>query len=420
MTVRFLASLLVALVGCTATEPDAEVVVDTLAGGALVVHNSERGLWDEGEEWRLVEELRLGTATGAGPESFTDVRGLDVDAYGRIWVMDHQTNEIRVFDTEGEHVQTIGGTGGGPGEFRSLYGGGFDPEWRLWVFDEGQNRGYTVLDTTGTVVATFPREIWGYGYRWKIVFDETGRLIEDAVLPPGEDGSRQGALVFNPPPVGATGGGSADDPGVELQGAEGTLRTGLGSPDTVRFDETSFTDRGPGYYRLETAGGYGMIPVPFSGRGHRVIDDAPSEWVGFSDEYRIVRRSLDGDTLLVVEKEYAPVLVEDEEVERFLGRLEDAGISRDLVDTSRIPDVHPAYEFFLLENGRLWVARPEAGDEHSIPLDVFDGEGRYLGVVRSPVELREPAPWVVRDDRLYGIAFGELDVPYVVRLRIER
>lgn len=142
--------------------------------------------------------------------------------------------------------------------------------------------------------------------------------------------------------------------------------------------------------------------------------------MGFSEEYRIVRRSLDGDTLLVVAKEYAPVPVADEEVERFLGRLEERNISRNLVDTSRIPDVHPAYESFLVENGRLWVARPEAGDEPGVPFDVFDDEGRYLGVVRSPVGLREHAPWVVRDDRLYAVAFDELDVPYVVRMRIER
>jgi hypothetical protein len=47
--------------------------------------------------------------------------------------------------------------------------------------------------------------------------------------------------------------------------------------------------------------------------------------------------------------------------------------------------------------------------------DVFDGEGRYLGVVTMP---RRFTPSVFRGDKIYGLLLDELGVAHVVRLRI--
>ena len=47
--------------------------------------------------------------------------------------------------------------------------------------------------------------------------------------------------------------------------------------------------------------------------------------------------------------------------------------------------------------------------------DVFDSEGRYLGVVTMP---RLFTPKIFRGDKIYSIWRDEFDVQYVVRLRI--
>ena len=47
--------------------------------------------------------------------------------------------------------------------------------------------------------------------------------------------------------------------------------------------------------------------------------------------------------------------------------------------------------------------------------DVFDREGRFLGVVTMPPRFR---PSLFLDDTIYGVWRDELDVQYVVRLRI--
>ena len=85
--------------------------------------------WGSGpEEWRLVEELRLGQIDGIGPEVFGDVHDVAVDEMGHIYVLDYGWKEVRVFDREGRHVRNMARDGEGPGEFRYS---GFSPEYRI-------------------------------------------------------------------------------------------------------------------------------------------------------------------------------------------------------------------------------------------------------------------------------------------------
>ena len=80
--------------------------------------------------------------------------------------------------------------------------------------------------------------------------------------------------------------------------------------------------------------------------------------------------------------------------------------------------------------GSLWVqpvqAPGELSDEEielynfledfgSYDWDVFDGEGRYLGVVPMPPRF---TPRLFLGDKIYGVQRDELDVQYAVRLRI--
>lgn len=72
------------------------------------------------ESWRLVEELRIGARDG--PEALSGVDDLTVAPDGAdIYVALPQENTIRVFSAStGEFIRTIGRSGEGPGEFRML------------------------------------------------------------------------------------------------------------------------------------------------------------------------------------------------------------------------------------------------------------------------------------------------------------
>ena len=74
------------LVGCSSPDGGARWSgrVDTLPSGTILVTNPATGIWDSASAWQVVEELRIGTAEGSGPDLFGQVAGLEVDALGRI------------------------------------------------------------------------------------------------------------------------------------------------------------------------------------------------------------------------------------------------------------------------------------------------------------------------------------------------
>ena len=89
----------------------------------------------------------------------------------------------------------------------------------------------------------------------------------------------------------------------------------------------------------------------------------------------------------------------------------------------------PAFNEILAgPEGTLWVQhlrtaeeieRAGAGlDPQSLGAprwDIFDADGRFLGVLELPDRFQ---PTRIRDDRIYGIWRDEMDVEYVLRLRI--
>jgi hypothetical protein len=265
--------------------------VDTLPGGATVVSNPAAGVWDSASRWRLVEELRIGSLEGDGPEVFGSVAGLAVDDLGRIHVLDRQANEIRVFDREGDHVRTVGRAGEGPGELGDPIGITAGPEGRIWITDPSNTR-YSVFDTAGSHVADHRRRIGGYAVPWSGGFDSHGRLVETTVAS-GEDGLRRVFVRFD---------------------------SALSSADTLEappYQSESF--------ELETESSYMAANVPFTpGRVTALAPDG-TVWTGVNEAYAFAHVSLDGDTLRVVRKQHEPAPVTAEEREEALEGLDWSG-----------------------------------------------------------------------------------------------
>ena len=144
-------AVLIAACGASDSRPAARWTgtVDTLPSGHIVVSNTDAPLWLPGEEWQVVEELRIGRADGDGPDLFGRIHSLAVDPGGRIWVLEAQAQELRVFGPDGQYIRTVGRKGGGPGEFAQAVKVELGPDGNLWVMDPSNNR-HSVFDTAGT------------------------------------------------------------------------------------------------------------------------------------------------------------------------------------------------------------------------------------------------------------------------------
>ena len=171
---------------------------------------------------------------------------------------------------------------------------------------------------------------------------------------------------------------------------------------------------------------------------------------GVSDEYRILICTRDGELERIVTKSHQPrsVTAGDKEFVRekvgdFLAFRVPRFQFEQVVDGMAFADFYPAY-FRIMSGPRnsLWVQRVRSPSDMSVEerdsfgfgaqspqmfvfnphlpfgareWDVFDADGRYLGMVALPIRF-DPVRFV--GNLLYGIGRDELDVEYVVRLRV--
>lgn len=394
----FAGTLALAVVGCgddAGTTTRWTGTIDTLPSGTILVRNSagDDGEIGDGDNaggatafTPIIEpDLRLGTADGDGPELFGQVRDIEADALGRLYVLDTQAKEIRVFGPDGSHLRDIGRGGAGPGELEGPTGMEWSPRGHLWVEDPRNNR-YTAYDTTGALVATHPRNMNWFGFVWAGFFDEAGHLyLQDIDYSP--EGREERLVRYD----------SA----------------------MVALDTFSLPEYEPPTYELVVNGlTRSAASVPFAPRQQWLVARDGTLWFGVSGEYRFYQRSLKGDTLRIVEKEYEPIPVTSAEREQAL----DQEFYRDMaeqgadVDPDIIPPVHPAWTGFTVDHdGYLWVV-PRIRDSMATALDQFDPEGRYLGrrVVNASIQGAYPGP-VIRGKHLYAVTRDELGVQYVLR-----
>ena len=356
--------------------------LDTTASGTVVVRNTGGGLWTPASAWRLVEEMRISSADDSGPGTLSNPRALEVDGAGRIYVIENQPMELRVYGPDGRYLRTLMRTGSGPGEVQQAIGLAWDPAGHLWVVDQ-QNARYTVFDTAGARLAEHRRPVSGFfTWQWEGTINPAGEIIEITGAPRANE-FRQVAL---------------------------RLDSTLTAIDTLRLPYW----KGP-VFEIHRGGMSASYSVPFAPSLLWWLDPRGYIWSSITDRYRIVQQTLKGDTVRLIEREVEPVPVTAAEKDSGVARLRSFVQQGGVVDRSKIPDAKPPItQFWLDDQGYLWtrLSRPE--NASGTLFDVFDPEGRYLGEVLAPLALQTV---LIRGTALYAVATVE-EVPVIVRFRI--
>jgi hypothetical protein len=355
------------------------VQIDTVQG-IVMVRNSERGLWTQTHAWHVREEFRIGSADGGPEETFTGgMTGVNRASSGRIGVLDPTVNEIKIYEGSGSYVRTIGGSGGGPSKLSAPSAMAWDPAGQLWVANAFNGR-YTVFDTSGNVVKTVPRPVHGQArFQAQLIFRSSSELLDEAVGPAGK------VFLLKVDTL-----GSVVD----------TLLT-IAQPDRPLFRIP------PGFDR--TAVQYLPLLV------WRIAPDG-TVWMAESGQLRLIQTTITGDTIRIVETRHRERSLDGalrEHLEREFRKVD--------VDLGRYRLVWPLVQSInVLDDGTVLV---QIADEPGVPghlLDVFDRDGRYLGPLDLGFRMTLRGAAATAGDTLLAVALGESDVPYVVRMTIER
>ena len=209
--------------------------------------------------------------------------------------------------------------------------------------------------------------------------------------------------------------------------------------DAIRLIETSgvFTDTlldVPSGGLFEDAGLRFFTPEPMWD-----ISDSLTVLSAVNSDYRIFLHDRGGSLRRVITRSFEPRPIGDRDIRALFVYLDrrwlDAGVPPERLPRNHslvgFADFFPAfYTFQTGYRGSLWVqpvqSPADLPDEEierynfledfgASGWDVFDDEGRYLGVVDMPPRFQ---PRLFHSDRIYGVWRDELDVQYIVRLRI--
>jgi hypothetical protein len=368
--------------------------MDTLPNGAVHVVSSSEGAWSHlgREPWRLEEDLRIGVVEGDENYMFGSLRSVIPTADGRIWALDSQTFQLRLYDQDGAFIRAVGGGGQGPGEF------GFNPcafpgpDGEIWVEAGGR---WQWFDTEGELLGQqeVTRNLgcgiqgWMSDDRFAAVHVETNPATRE----------RESLfLIHHREPSGRV-----------------AVRDTAHVPTLPEATTVTWFD-GEGRARI-------TLHMPLVHRASYVLDSKGDFWISEGGgHYRIRRQTLFGDTLIIMERPYEPIPVPDSVRDEAMPERRRGNMTLDRrFNPGDVPRVFPPFDGLLVgTDGTLWVRRQLEGGVYG--LDVFAPDGRFLGQVEAPPEFGRMNIQYVTPDHMHGMVRDDMDVHYLVRLAIRK
>jgi hypothetical protein len=342
----------------------------------------------EAPTWTLRETVRIGSGD-EGPMSFAWIKGLAEGKDGRLYVYEHSTQDIRVFDPTGAYLMTIGRKGAGPGELGNAEGIAFGADGALWVRDAANGR-FSRFDADGKVL-----EAWTMTYCWSQgtwAPLRTERYLVDYDCRLG--GSGEYAAI----------GYRVDRSGVD------SLAMFVDCGGQALNEASSWVTR--------TESSVTRRPIPWAPRMEGTLDATGATWCAPNTAvYELLRFTPGGDTVRVA-RDIAALPVMQDERDSVIAEFESSGPSG--LDFSRIPATKPIIVRLTVDDrNRLWVRRD--GANGGVLFDIVTPEGRHEATVTlNGVRTSWWSPFVVHGDAVLLVTLGEDDVQSVGRFVIDR
>lgn len=372
----------------------------TDSAGVTMVSNPEAGLWDGDAAWTMVEEYRVGGMEAETDAQFGAVIGLDLDAAGNVYVADQQASAVRVFSPGGDFLRTIGSPGQGPGEIGQALAAVFVVGDEVWAADVANQR-VNRYGLDGTVAGSIPLDFTqGVPFRWDEIAGDRILVQTRNIVAMGAGESAGGdPIVFFGEEMGDTVTVLPEGLSLQMSGGAAQFRFFEAEPVWDAADDGRLTSAVNSGYRVEIRRPDGTLERVVT----RPFQPRPVE----ESDQSVMR---DGIRQLMLDQGAPP-----QAVEMIMGQ-------------ATFADHYPAFAQVLAgPAGTLWVQRlvtpQEMAETGAFDLqnfgsdewDVFDAEGRYLGVMTMPERF---TPLRVAGDALWGVQRDELDVPSVVRYRL--
>ena len=364
-----LVALLLATVACQPDDPAAAGPGSAIrdSTGIRIIENASPPPGSR-LDWRIGPEptVSIGEVDGEDPYLLQGARDATRLGDGRIVVADVLTQELRVFDARGIHIETWGGAGEGPGEFTGLW------EVGRWSGDSvfagtRASRDISIFASDGSFGRTLDivrhaGPLWTFFSPVSVTKD--GSVLTVLALP------------------------TADTLVAELRDGEGTTIANFGSHPNLDRHTMTVDGRASHFRKI-----FGRSPV-LGVWGDLVV-------IGITDRYELKAFAADGSLERIVRRAHVPRPPTQAEIATFIDDAlsdETSGMSaaeaesvrrfrRPMYESVPAAERFPVFASIIADAlDHLWVEEYEPpGEERPGSLwTVFDPEGHALGFVETP------------------------------------
>jgi hypothetical protein len=317
---------------------------------------------------KLTEEMSCGGEGGPEAGLLNRPLELDVDAQGNVYVMDMGDVNIKVYDSQGRFLRTIGRQGQGPGEFGGLAFFRLLSDGRLCALDTMQHR-IIILAADGRYLSGFSLE----GYFRAMSVDGQDKLYL----------AKWGAVK------------EPDQLSTEFQEVPyvtSIFRTDIAGKDLVHLTDflgESMVMKGMGGGGVMSMGGLFTIVWAVSGAGKL--------YGAYNGDYSLGAFGPDGIRGLAFGRAYTPV-----KNKRYRGMV---GQKKTMPPFSAIA---------IDEDENLWIELIRADDAKGFLYDVFSGDGIYGKQVAIEQRINR-----FKNGKIYSILRPEEGYPSIKRYKLE-
>lgn len=320
------------------------------------------------EEFTFREKDETGEMRLFKPSWFT------VDANANVYIADDSDMAIKVFDSQGKYMKTIGSKGNGPGEFESFGSMIFLPDGRLLVTDYIQRR-TSFFSSDGQFLSSFP---WKKFFSLVYLATNSSCTVNESIY----SGESRELWVK-----------SIDFSGEEL------FAFGKFTPP-----ERKMLSQGEMMFSMSVP----WTPVSI------FVGDQKRQWLYhcLNDKYVIEVYNGQGKLFRKIDRPYGPVPVTVEDIREVKSRYAERPDSpyAKLVDKMVFPKIKTVVDRLVVDReGNLWVRTNEVKKEGKKTLrayDIFDPDGLYEARVwldMAPVLFSTGKMYRMADDEETGL-----------------
>jgi hypothetical protein len=336
-----------------------------IINGIEYIHNSETPLYPD-RTVAFVEDLSIGGEGEEGDIILFEPRLAFVDERDNIYVREFQDQVIKIFNSDGKHICTIGGKGSGPGEFQRMAYLAITKDGQLLVMDSSAKR-TSFFDSSGKFLKSFK---WKVGYYNFTLMKGSSYIISEIVF----SKDRQFQELF-----------------VKEIDFDGKVIQNLGQ----------FTAEEPKIIRQDKYTHYVSPPVShgsiFVGDKNRGIF-----YHCLNSKYVIEVYDSSGNLFRKISRPYKPVPFTSKDAQEYRAKYDfyPNDVIRKAIRTMEMPKVKSIVSMMLVDDdGNLWIRTNEKKEDKNKILtafDIFNSSGFYLAKVWTPI-----LPFIFKNEKMY-------------------